>query len=114
MTDCLFCKIAQKDLDADIVYEDDVVVAFKDINPQAPVHSLIIPRKHLSTLNDVEESDRELMGHIIKTASRLAREQGIEKSGYRLVANCQEGAGQTVFHIHFHLLGGRNLGWPPG
>ncbi|ACL70025.1 histidine triad nucleotide-binding protein [Halothermothrix orenii] len=114
MGDCIFCKIANGEMDTDLVYEDEKVVAFKDINPQAPVHLLIVPRKHIPTLLDLEKSDEELIGHIYKIASKLAREEGIADRGFRVVSNCNEEGGQTVFHIHFHLLGGRNLQWPPG
>ncbi len=114
MNDCIFCKIADKEIEADIVYEDDSVVAFNDANPQAPVHILIIPRKHFATLNEVTGEDEGLMGHIVNTAGNIAGEKGLKEEGYRLVANCQSGAGQSVFHIHFHLLGGRTFEWPPG
>ena len=112
--DCLFCKIANGDISAAIVYQDERIVAFKDINPQAPTHILIVPRAHHATLLDVEETNHEVMGSIISVANQLAKERGLDKSGYRLVLNCGEGAGQSVFHIHFHLLGGRPLQWPPG
>ena len=112
--DCLFCKIANKEIPSDIIYEDDDVIAFNDITPKAPHHKLIIPRKHISTLNDLEESDTQLVGHMIQTAGKLAKELGIDDSGYRVVINVNEGGGQAVFHIHLHLLGGRALTWPPG
>ena len=114
MEDCLFCRIAKGEMGTTFVYEDDSIAAFNDIDPKAPVHVLIIPRKHYSTLNDVDTDDEKLMGHIIKTAADIAETEGLAASGYRLVANCQEGAGQSVFHIHFHLLGGRKMTWPPG
>ncbi|MDI3547725.1 MAG: histidine triad family protein [Halanaerobiales bacterium] len=114
MQDCLFCKIANEELDTDFVYQDDKVVVFKDINPQAPVHLLIVPRKHIPTILDLKEEDKELVGYIYLLAARLAREEGIAEDGFRVVSNCNEQGGQTVFHIHFHLLGGRNLQWPPG
>ena len=109
---CLFCKIVRNEISADLVYEDDTVIAFRDITPQAPVHVLIIPRKHVSTLNDLD--DRALAGHLLMTAKKLAKELGIDESGYRLVMNCNKDGGQSVYHIHLHLLGGRGLSWPPG
>lgn len=112
--DCLFCKIATGAVPAEIVYQDDQVVAFNDINPHAPHHKLIISRKHIATLNEVDESDTVLLGHMIQTAKKLANDNNIAEEGYRLVMNCNPGAGQTVFHIHLHLLGGRRLIWPPG
>ncbi len=112
MGDCLFCKIAAKEIPSDIVYEDDEVVAFKDVNPQAPVHILVIPKKHISTLNDID--DFMVTGKIMEVVVKLAKEFNIDEKGYRVVANCNRGAGQSVFHIHFHLLGGRLFQWPPG
>ncbi|MTI81482.1 MAG: histidine triad nucleotide-binding protein [Firmicutes bacterium] len=114
MSDCIFCKIVNKELPAEIVYEDDHVLAFKDINPEAPTHILLIPKKHISTLLDLQPEDSDIMGHIIITAQKLAKDMGLEEKGFRLVSNCKEEAGQTVFHIHFHLLGGRAFKWPPG
>lgn len=114
MADCLFCKIARKEIPAAIVYEDRLVVAFNDINPQAPVHMLIIPKKHFDTLNDVSAEEQNLLGHLVLVATTLAGEQGLKEQGYRLVANCLASAGQSVFHVHFHLLGGRTFSWPPG
>ena len=114
MEDCLFCKIVAGELGTEFVYEDDRVVAFKDLNPQAPVHLLIVPRKHISTLIDLKDEDYELVGHIYKVANKLAKDNNIAEDGFRLVSNCGEQGGQTVFHIHFHLLGGRALQWPPG
>lgn len=114
VTDCLFCKIANKELAADIVYEDGTTLAFRDVNPQAPVHLLIIPKKHIPSLSQLSPEDRELIGHIHLVAKDLAFKEGIAEDGYRLVANCNSAAGQTVFHLHFHLLGGRNFSWPPG
>jgi histidine triad (HIT) family protein len=110
MTDnCLFCKIASKQIPADLVYEDDLVMAFKDISPQAPVHQLIIPKQHITTLNDVDLDHRELLGHMVFTATQLAAEQNLSEPGFRLIMNCNQDGGQTVFHIHLHLLGGRQL-----
>jgi histidine triad (HIT) family protein len=111
---CLFCSIAAGKIPASIVYQDDQVVAFEDIHPQAPTHILIVPRQHLATLNDLGEGSQELAGRLLLAASAIAGQRGLAERGYRLVANCQESAGQSVFHIHLHLLGGRNFGWPPG
>jgi len=105
----LFNKIINRQIPADIVYEDDKVVAFKDINPAAPIHLLIVPRKHIKTMDDVEEGDKELLGHILFVATRLARENGIAENGYRLIFNCRADAGQIVYHIHLHLLGGKKM-----
>jgi histidine triad (HIT) family protein len=112
--DCLFCKIAKAAIPAKIIYRDDQVIAFDDINPQAPQHKLIVPLKHIATINDLTPEDNNLMGHIVQTAKKLAKELDIADAGYRLVMNCNAGAGQTVFHIHAHLLGGRLMMWPPG
>jgi len=114
MINCIFCQIIQRQIPASIVYEDEQVLAFHDIHPQAPKHILIIPKIHISTLNQLESEHGALMGKLILTARDLAHEFGIHDSGYRLILNCNYGAGQTVFHIHLHLLGGRRLGWPPG
>ncbi len=107
--DCLFCKIVNRQLAADIVFEDDEVVAFNDINPQAPTHMLIIPKKHIATVNDLTDAEIDLPGKLILRAKTIARERGIADTGYRLIMNCNEQGGQTVFHIHLHLLGGRQL-----
>jgi diadenosine tetraphosphate (Ap4A) HIT family hydrolase len=112
--DCIFCKIVRGKIPAKIIYEDDLAVAFEDISPQAPVHTLVIPRKHISTLLDMEDGDRELVGHLFKVAADLAREKGVDNGGFRLVMNTNADAGQTVFHVHLHLLGGRAMSWPPG
>ena len=114
MSDCLFCGIVDGKVKANLVYQDDAVVAFKDIAPRAPVHILIIPRKHVAGVSDIAESDRALIGAIFQVAAKLAHEHGIAESGYRVVVNSGADAGQSVFHIHYHLLGGRQLGWPPG
>jgi len=114
MSDCLFCKISEGSVPSDKVYESDTLFAINDINPQAPTHILIIPRIHQDTLLDVEEKDHVLMGSVISVANQLAQEKGLDKSGFRLVVNCGADAGQSVFHIHFHLLGGRTMNWPPG
>lgn len=114
MPDCIFCKIANKEM-GKLVYEDDSVVAFDDVNPQAPVHVLIIPKKHIARISDVTNGDdARLMGHILVVTNKIASERGISDDGYRVVVNCNEGAGQSVWHVHFHLLGGRKLSWPPG
>lgn len=107
---CIFCSISNKESEADIVYEDDEIVAFRDINPKAPVHLLIIPKKHLASINEITEENKELLGQIILRAKLLAQEQGISASGYKLVFNCGKDAGQIVDHIHLHLLGGGPLG----
>lgn len=114
MNDCLFCRIAAGDLPADIVLQDNDVVAFRDISPKAPTHVLVIPRKHIATLNDLEITDAELVGKLYLAASRIAADEGIAEKGYRTVINCNADAGQAVFHIHLHLLGGRPMSWPPG
>jgi histidine triad (HIT) family protein len=111
---CLFCRIAAKEIPAKIVFEDALCVAFEDINPQAPHHVLLIPRAHFATLDDVPDPEEPLLGHLVRTASRLARERGFAEEGYRIVGNCRAGAGQSVFHVHLHLLGGRPFRWPPG
>ena len=113
MSDCLFCKIVAGEIPADIVHQDDEMVAFRDIRPQAPVHILLIPKKHLASMNDVENDDAGLVGRMMVAAKRIAAEQGVA-AGYRLVNNCGGQAGQTVFHLHLHLLGGRAMSWPPG
>ena len=114
MEDCLFCKIIAGDIPADIVYESETAIAFRDINPQAPTHVLIIPRKHIATINDISEEDQAIVGSLYSAAREIARDEGYAESGYRAVMNCNEDAGQTVFHIHLHLLAGRPMGWPPG
>ena len=114
MSDCLFCGIVDGSVKANLVYQDDAVVAFNDIAPRAPVHILIIPRKHVASVSDIAAADRALIGEIFQVAAKLAREQGIAESGYRVVVNSGADAGQSVLHIHYHLLGGRQLGWPPG
>ena len=112
--DCLFCKISAGQIPATIVHQDDDLVAFKDINGQAPLHLLIIPRRHISTLNDLSPADDALVGSMFRTAAALAAQHGYADRGYRTVFNCNRDAGQTVFHIHLHLLAGRGLTWPPG
>jgi len=114
MSDCLFCKIIGGEIPADIVFQSDAAIAFRDINPQAPTHILIIPRRHISTINDVTDDDAPLVGSLFAAAREIAAQEGLADDGYRVVMNCGEGAGQSVFHIHLHLLGGRALNWPPG
>ena len=114
MSECLFCQIASGQSDTELVYEDEKVVAFEDIDPQAPVHLLIVPKKHIATLLDLQVKDKELIGHIYQVAAALAEKYEIAEDGFRVVSNCNKAGGQTVFHIHFHLLGGRQLQWPPG
>ncbi len=114
MSDTIFGKIARGEIEADLIYEDDDVVAFQDINPQAPTHLLVIPRKPIATLNDALPEDAELIGRLVLTAAKIAKQMGIAEDGYRTVINCNAGAGQTVFHLHLHVLGGRPLQWPPG
>jgi histidine triad (HIT) family protein len=111
---CLFCRIAAGDIPATIVHHDDQLVAFKDLNPQAPLHVLIVPRRHIATLNDLSPSDDALVGSMFRTAATLAGASGYAERGYRTVFNCNRDAGQSVFHIHLHLLAGRGLAWPPG
>lgn len=114
MSDCIFCKIAAGEIPAELVFQDDVCVAFKDINPAAPVHAIIIPRVHIPTLNDLTPEQESIVGHVLAVAPVIAGELGVASSGYRVVANCNADGGQVVFHVHFHLLGGRKLAWPPG
>lgn len=114
MTDCLFCKIAAGEFNTEFLYSDEQIVAFRDIHPQAPTHVLIIPRKHIATINDVDDDDAALVGKMVLVAKKVAKECGLAESGYRLVFNCNEDGGQEVFHIHLHLLGGRAMQWPPG
>lgn len=112
--DCIFCKIVAGAIPASKVFEDERALAFRDINPQAPTHVLIIPRAHISSLNEASETDEALLGHLLRVAARVASDEGHAEGGYRTVINTGAGAGQTVFHIHVHLLGGRRLTWPPG
>lgn len=114
MADCLFCKIAAGQIPASLVYQDDQVVAFRDINPQAPFHVLLIPRRHIATLNDLTATDQAVIGALVARAAALAGEHGYAERGYRTVFNCNADAGQTVFHVHLHVLAGRGLSWPPG
>jgi histidine triad (HIT) family protein len=114
MADCLFCKIIAGEIPSTKVYEDDYVLAFRDIEPQAPQHIIIIPKKHIASANEITAENSSLIGKIFEVASKIAKELGFSENGYRIVNNCGEDGGQTVGHIHFHLLGGRNLQWPPG
>jgi histidine triad (HIT) family protein len=114
MSDCLFCKIVQKTIAAKIVHEDDRSLAFDDINPQAPVHTLIIPKQHVSAVQDCGDQAPDLLTHLLVICTKVAKQKGLSQSGYRVVTNTGRDAGQTVFHLHFHVLGGRHLGWPPG
>lgn len=114
MSDCLFCKIRDGEIPADIVFDNDDVLAFRDVNSQAPTHILIIPKKHIATVNDLAEDDELVMGKLFTAAKTIAAKEGVSDDGYRMVVNCNEQAGQTVFHIHLHLLAGRDMRWPPG
>ena len=114
MSDCLFCKMVAGEIQPDVVFEDDEVLAFRDVNPQAPVHVLVIPRSHIATTNDLDADNAHLLGKLYLAAKKIAANEGIAESGYRTVINCNAGAGQSVYHIHLHLLGGRPMGWPPG
>ena len=114
MTDCIFCKIASGEIPADKLYEDDQVVAFRDLNPQAPTHALVIPKEHIATPNDLDDSNHGVMGRLFLAAQAVAAELGLADDGYRTVVNCNNHGGQTVYHIHLHLLGGRQMTWPPG
>ncbi len=112
--DCLFCKIVNRDINADVVFESENIIAFNDINPQAPTHILIIPKRHIPTINDLIESDCDNLGQLFLVAASIAKKNNFSNEGYRVVMNCNSAAGQTVFHLHLHLLGGRALMWPPG
>ena len=114
MTDCLFCKIVTRQIPGSIVYEDDRVLAFNDINPQAPTHVLLVPKRHIASLDDLTPGDDQIVGELARRAAAIARDRGIAAGGYRTVFNCNAGAGQSVFHIHLHVLGGRRMTWPPG
>ncbi len=114
MADCLFCKIAKREIPGSIVYEDDHVLAFNDIKPQAPTHVLVVPKRHIESLNELKPGDDQIVGELVRRAAAIAKERGIQSSGYRTVFNTNRDAGQTVFHIHLHLLGGRSMSWPPG
>lgn len=114
MSDCLFCKIINGEIPSEKVYEDNDVYAFKDVNPVAPLHTLIVPKQHIAMINDIEDQDAQTMGKLFLAAKSIAKQTGYSEEGYRTVMNCGEAAGQTVFHVHLHLLAGRDLSWPPG
>lgn len=114
MSETIFSKIINREIPADILFEDDEVLAFSDVNPQAPIHFLVIPKQAIATINDIQPEQAHLLGKMVLTAQKLAKEKGMAEKGYRLVMNCNEDGGQTVFHIHMHVLGGRSLSWPPG
>lgn len=114
MSDCLFCKIIKREIPGSIVYEDDRVLAFNDINPQAPTHVLVVPKRHIASLNDITPEDDQIVGELVRRAAAIASGRGISAGGYRVVFNTNRDAGQTVFHIHLHLIGGRSMHWPPG
>lgn len=113
-SNCIFCRIIKGEIKSDIVYKDDMIIGIRDVNPQAPFHILLMPKKHISTPLDITEEDTEILKNIFSAAKKIAIENNIAESGYRMVLNCNAGAGQSVFHIHFHLLGGRKMEWPPG
>ena len=112
--DCIFCKIANKEIESAIIYEDDSVIAFNDLNPQSPIHFLVIPKEHISSANDINEDNKEIIGHIFCVINNLAKDKGFDKDDYRIVNNIGKDGGQSVNHIHFHVLAGRSLQWPPG
>jgi len=114
MSDCIFCRIAAGEIPADIVYEDDLVVGFRDLSPQAPTHVLLIPRKHIATLNDLAPEDDAIIARLYTAAVQVAAREGLAERGYRTLINCNADGGQTVFHVHLHLMGGRQMSWPPG
>jgi len=114
MSDCIFCKIAEGEIPAQMVFENEHVLAFRDVNPQAPTHVLVIPRRHISTLNDLQSSDAVLVGEMMLAATQIAAKENLAENGYRVVMNCNHDGGQSVYHIHLHLLGGRYMKWPPG
>ena len=114
MTDCLFCKMVSREIQPDVVFEDDEVLAFRDVNPQAPVHVLVIPKSHIATTNELTPEHAGLIGKMVLAARQIAADEGIAEPGYRMVMNCNPEAGQSVYHIHLHMLGGRPMNWPPG
>ncbi len=114
MSDCLFCKIVEKKIPAKLVHEDEHTLAFDDINPQAPIHTLVVPKRHVVSVQNLGESDQALLARLLLTCTKVAHGKGLADSGYRLVANTGRDGGQTVFHLHFHVMGGRHMGWPPG
>lgn len=114
MSDCLFCKIINGEIPSEKVYEDDKVYAFRDVNPQAPIHFLVVPKEHISSALELNDSNKDVVGHAFTVVSEIAKNMGFDKSGFRIVNNCGKDGGQTVGHLHFHVLAGRNIGWPPG
>ncbi len=114
MSNCIFCRIVDGSIPAKVVYQDEHTLAFDDISPQAPVHTLIIPKRHVAAVQDLGEADQALLGRLLLTCRKVAMDKGLAEQGYRIVANTGRDGGQTVFHLHFHVLGGRHLGWPPG
>ena len=114
MTDCLFCKMVSGEIQPDVVFEDDDVLAFRDVSPQAPVHVLVIPKSHIATTNELTPEHAALIGKMVLAARQIAADEGVAEPGYRMVMNCNPEAGQSVYHIHLHMLGGRPMGWPPG
>lgn len=114
MSDCLFCKIVNKHIPAKIVHEDDQTLAFDDISPQAPVHTLVIPKKHVEAVKDCGPQDQALLGQLLQTCAKIAKQKGLAESGYRIITNTGRDGGQSVFHLHLHVMGGRHMGWPPG
>ena len=114
MEDCIFCKIINREISANIVFEDERMIAFNDINPQSPIHVLLIPREHFASLEEIPDEKKDVLSHLLLKARQIAQEKGIAKKGYRIVLNTERDSGQEVFHIHFHLLGGRRMHWPPG
>jgi histidine triad (HIT) family protein len=114
MHSCIFCKIKNKEIPSKIVFEDERIIAFNDANPQAPVHILLLPKEHFASLNDIPEEKKDVLSHLLLKARQIAQQEGISKNGYRIVLNTEKDSGQEVFHIHFHLLGGRGMTWPPG
>lgn len=114
MEDCIFCKIINREISASIVFEDERMIAFNDINPQSPIHVLLIPREHFASLEEIPDEKKDVLSHLLLKARQIAQEKGIAKKGYRIVLNTERDSGQEVFHIHFHLLGGRRMHWPPG
>lgn len=114
MSGCIFCRVIEGSIPAKIVYQDEHTLAFDDINPQAPVHTLVIPKRHVASVQELGESDQALLGRILLTCAKIAKDKGLSDSGFRLLANTGRDGGQTVFHLHFHVMGGRHMGWPPG
>jgi histidine triad (HIT) family protein len=114
VTECLFCRIIERAVAAKILYEDDLALGFEDINPQAPIHVLVVPKRHIASINDVDAAEADLLGHLMLTCTRIAQQKGIAQAGYRLVINTGANSGQTVLHLHLHVLGGRAMRWPPG